>query len=147
MCMKKGMLTLGVSALVVMVLGFSPNTHATETLQGTTFDPTFFGLDLPCYRTPVKDELNCHPISAMMATAGMVEISVCRANVRAGFDAPIFSIQASTQEAHFCGPAGGSCTITGLSVIESISYAKTFGMTTDDCWRIDLVSCHTCSVG
>ena len=79
---KKAMLKLGVSALVTMVLGFSPNTHAQP-----SFDPFAVGSPFEGCKAPVRDQQDCEA-SAPIATAAMAELAVCMANVRAGFPLP-----------------------------------------------------------
>jgi len=90
-----------------------PRTHPTcDPADGPCFDPFAHGSPFEGCRTPVLDQQGCLA-SAPIATAGMVELAVCMANVRAGFPAPPVvgtsgnpDIQASAQENMVCGPGG-----------------------------------------
>ena len=103
------------AAWLALSLGFAVSvTHAQtcDPSSGSGFDPFAFGCEFAICATPVEDQLDCTS-SAAMATAGMVEISVCMANLRAGFPPQVpGTIQASVQENHFCGPAIGQCALS-----------------------------------
>ena len=135
------------AAWLALSLGFAVSvTHAQtcDPSSGSGFDPFAFGCEFAICATPVEDQLDCTS-SAAMATAGMVEISVCMANLRAGFPpqevftplgGPFSSLQASVQENHFCGPSLGQCAnATPLSGY--ILYVVAFGLTSRDCWQWD----------
>ena len=107
--------------------------------DGPCFDPFAQGSVFEGCRTPVLDTEAC-AASAPIATAAMVELAVCMANVRAGFPAPAPQtrvgnpdIQASAQENMFCGPGSGCASVSKLGAHTTWLVAN--GVTSGDCWN------------
>ena len=127
-------------ALTLCVAASAAHAQTTcDPADGPCFDPFAHGSPYEGCRTPVLTQHGClagEPI----ATAGLVELAVCMANVRAGFPAPppvsIFGelgnpdIQASAQENMFCGPGSGCAFQSSISA--HMSWLIANGLTSDD---------------
>ena len=118
--------------------------------DGPCFDPFAQGSVFEGCRTPVLDQEACFA-SAPLATAAMVELAVCMANVRAGFPAPPIAtvpidgnpdIQASAQENMFCGPGGG-CGFSS-TFEDHMNWVLANGVTSGDCWNWDTTFTGSC---
>ena len=127
------------------------STHPTcDPADGPCFDPFAHGSPFEGCRTSVLDQGGCHA-GEPIATAGMVELAVCMANVRAGFPAPPVlpppqgntDIQASAQQNMWCGPSSGDCGINS-PIPAMVTYVVANGLTSDDCWNWDISFTGSC---
>ena len=124
-----------------------PGHPTCDAAHGPCFDPFAHGSPFEGCRTPVLFQQGC-AASAPVATAGLVELAVCMANVRAGFPAPPPDmvgnpdIQASAQENMWCGPGGGCGFPSTLE--DHMNWVLANGVTSDDCWKWDTTFSGPC---